>query len=319
MNSGRRRVASALDGPEVRLLPLDVVAVPRAGATPGFRNMPQRRAIAAIERQKLGGAGRAICRVLCLAASLWTSGCATAPISSPPASIPPPTSATAGTNTIVAIAPPATPQMTLLDFLGVNQVAAGLGRGVACIGGCVQQLFPFFGPSITEMANQPPLRAVNDPENLKSSNPAVKAAAAAAAEEDQAPQKIAALKYLARLGCAGCYPGVEEAILAGLEDCNEGVRFAAAMSVFDSTRRPCHSCRNGSCCTPKLRKKLMQMGYLPDDQTGCPREPSPRVRRAARQALLACGPDDCLEGESPPEPRTEESPEAETEGSAQPS
>ena len=247
--------------------------------------------------------------VLGLFSFILAGGCASVPISAPPA-VPPPSSATAGSTTIVAIAPPAAPQMTLLDFLGVNQVAAGLGRGAACVGGCVQTLFPFFGPSITEMANQPPLRAINDPENLKSSNPAVKAAAAAAAEEDQAPQKIAALKYLGRLGCAGCYPGIEEAVLAGLEDCTESVRFAAAMAVFDSTRRPCHSCRSGSCCTPKLRKKLMQMGCFPDDLTGCPKEPSPRVRRAARQALLACGPDDCLAAETPSEPRTEESPEA---------
>lgn len=281
--------------------------------------MPQHRKIAAIDHQPIGAASRWICRRFWLAVLLCVVGCASAPISSTPPVGPPPTSATAGTNTIVAIAPPAAPQMTLLDFLGVNQMAAGLGRGIACLGGCVQKLFPFFGPSITELANQPPLRAVNDPENLKSSNPAVKAAAAAAAEEDLAPQKIAALKYLARLGCAGCYPGVEEAILASLEDCNEGVRFAAAMAVFDSTRRPCHSCRSGSCCTPKLRKQLMQMGYHPDDRTGCPREPSPRVRRAARQALLACGPDDCLEGETTPPPQTEESPEAEAEGSANPS
>jgi len=249
---------------------------------------------------------------ICLVGFFCLAGCASAPITAPPAAVPPPTSATTGTNTIVAIAPPAHPPMTLLDFLGVNQIASGLGKGLACVGGCVQQLFPFFGPSITEMANQPPLRAVNDPENMKSSNPAVKAAAAAAAEEDQAPQKIAALKYLARLGCAGCYPGVEEAILSGLEDCNEGVRFAAAMAVYDSTRRPCHTCRNGSCCSGKLRKKLTQMGYFPDEKTGCPREPSPRVRRAARQALLACGPGDCLEGGEPtPDPKTEESPEPE--------
>jgi hypothetical protein len=208
--------------------------------------------------------------------------------------------------------------MTLLDFLGVSQIATGVGKGLACVGGCVQQLFPFFGPSLTEMANQPPLRAVNDPENLKSPNPAVKAAAAAAAEEDQAPQKIAALKYLSRLGCAGCYPGVEEAIQAGLEDCNEGVRFAAAMAVYDSTRRPCHSCQSGSCCTGKLKKTLTQMGYFPDDKTGCPREPSPRVRRAARQALLACGPEDPLDGEGLPEPKTEESPEPKEEAGPPP-
>ena len=60
----------------------------------------------------------------------------------------------------------------------------------------------------------PPLLSIADPKNLQSSNPAVAAAAGAKADEDQAAQKIKAIRYLATLGCAGCYPDVEDALLA---------------------------------------------------------------------------------------------------------
>jgi len=40
-----------------------------------------------------------------------------------------------------------------------------------------------------------------------------------------------------------------------------------------------------------MREKLWELGYKVDENTGCPVEPSPRVRREARLALRACGPD----------------------------
>ncbi|MCY2967911.1 MAG: hypothetical protein NT069_30500 [Planctomycetota bacterium] len=236
-----------------------------------------------------------------LVAATLASGCVTSPPLSAPPAAPPTSAAGGGSTTIVAIAPPAPPTTNLLDFLGVTAVCQGVCKGAMCVTGLIPRLFPGFGSGLTELANQPPVRAVNDPENLKSNNPAVKAAAAAAAEEDLAPQKIQALKYMAKLGCAGCYPGVEDALLNGLDDCTESVRFAAAMAVYEAAERPCRSCRSGNCCTPKLREKLTKMGYLPNEKTGCPWEPSPRVRRAARQALLACGPGDCEPYESPAE------------------
>ena len=45
-------------------------------------------------------------------------------------------------------------------------------------------------------------RRIADPANLQSDNPAIKAAAKAKAEQDLAPQKIKAIKYLATVGCA---------------------------------------------------------------------------------------------------------------------
>jgi hypothetical protein len=71
--------------------------------------------------------------------------------------------------------------------------------------------------------------ATDSPANLESQNPALKAAAKVKSEEDLAPQKIKAIKYLATIGC-GCYPGVREALLAALDDCTESVRYEAAIA-----------------------------------------------------------------------------------------
>ena len=226
-------------------------------------------------------------------------GCASIPPAPVPAA-PPPTSATAGTTTIVAIAPPAAPAgppCNLLDFLGITTICKGIGMEVTKIGGCLPNLIPGInGLGLGEFANLPPVLPINDPQNLKSSNPAVAAAAAAMRDEDAAPQKIAALNYLASRGCSSCVPGAEEALLSGLDDCTESVRFAAAAALYDAAGRPCRSCKAGNCCSPKIRLKLWELGYKHDEmRNNCPIEPSPRVRRQCRLALLACGCDcDCF-------------------------
>jgi hypothetical protein len=239
------------------------------------------------------------CLALGLIASL-TAGCASAPPSAS-AAAPPPTSAAGGANTtIVAIAPAAAPQQNLLDFLGITAVGKCIGQGLTWLGGMLPNIIPGFNTGLGELANTPPVLPINDPANLKSPNPAVAAAAAAKRDEDAAPQKIAALEYLATRGCSSCVVGAEEAMYSGLEDCTESVRFAAATAIFEAAGKPCRVCKGPTCCSARIRQKLWELGYkLKED--GCPDEPSSRVRRTARLALRACGPD-CNPQVPPPIP-----------------
>ncbi|HMC11603.1 MAG TPA: hypothetical protein VKH44_09945 [Pirellulaceae bacterium] len=229
-----------------------------------------------------------VCLVLGLIAPL-TVGCASAPPSASSAAAPP-TSATAGNQTIVAISPAAAPQQNLLDFLGITAIGKCLGQGVTCLAGMLPNIIPGFNSGLGELANMPPVLPINDPANLKSPNPAVAAAAAAKRDDDAAPQKIAALEYLATRGCSSCVPGAEEAMYSGLEDCTESVRFTAATAIYEAAGKPCRVCKAATCCSTKIRQKLWELGYKLND-AGCPVEPSPRVRRTARLALRACGPD----------------------------
>ncbi len=224
--------------------------------------------------------------------SVLTVGCASIPTAPSPLPPLPPTSATAGTTTIVAIAAPAAPagpQTNLLDCLGITAIGKCVRMELGRIAGILPVIIPGFNLPFGELANTPPVLPINDPQNLQSSNPAVAAAAAAKREEDAAPQKIAALKYLATRGCSSCNSGTEEALLSGLDDCTESVRFATATALYDAAGRPNRVCKSGNCCSPKIRQKLWEIGYKQDDAANCPIEPSPRVRRASRLALLACG------------------------------
>jgi hypothetical protein len=132
-------------------------------------------------------------------------------------------------------------------------------------------------------------------------SPAVETAAKIKAEEDQAQAKIAALRYLATIGCAGCYPGVEEAFIAALDDCTEVVRYEAVMALLKTKcmNGKCDFCDKKACCSAKIQKKLNEIAYETDDE-GCPKEPSERVRRKARLALRRCGP--AAAELAPPEP-----------------
>ncbi|MBA2116225.1 hypothetical protein [Bremerella alba] len=137
----------------------------------------------------------------------------------------------------------------------------------------------------------PPLKRIADPANMESPNPAIKAAAEIKAEEDLAPQKIKALKYLATIGC-GCYDKegkVEAALLAGLNDCTEEVRKTAAETVLALVGNcSCHDGCGNNCCTEKIQEKLQDMAYGETD--GCWHEPSAEIRAIAMQALSACPP-----------------------------
>lgn len=138
------------------------------------------------------------------------------------------------------------------------------------------------------LEKKPPLKALADPANIKSDVPAIKKAAEIKAQEDLAPQKIKALKYLAKIGC-GCHGGVAEALAAALEDCTEQVRYEAAVAIGETLSDYCDVCGK-TCCTPELAAKMYERAWEQDAQ-GCWIEPSERVREVLREALNICPPD----------------------------
>jgi hypothetical protein len=203
---------------------------------------------------------------------------------------------------------------------------------------------------------KPKLLRLADPQNLESKNPAIKKAAEIKAEEDLAAQKIKAIKYLGEIGCQDCYEGVDDALLAALDDCTEAVRYEAVKVILERALcgsnnaclekcmnktktckeycedvkvnfikglcgkmhllcgkpgpdgvtiksklpgfacgmvQPDNKCNNcgcrGNCCSDKMTKKLVDLAYDRDEH-GCYKEPSPRVRALALQAIKACNP-----------------------------
>ena len=182
--------------------------------------------------------------------------------------------------------------MTLPEFLGLCAVFDGIGKGIDCIRSKLGSVFPGLEP-------KPGLLPITDPANMDSPSPAVAAAADIKAQEDAAAQKIKALRYLATIGCGGCYPDVEAAFIESLNDCTEEVRYEAVKALRHAGGDPCQYCRHSSCCSPQVRKRLQEIGYGLDEPSECFLEPSPRVRRIARLALQNCG------GVSPPTPAEE--------------
>ena len=84
-----------------------------------------------------------------------------------------------------------------------------------------------------------PLTRIADPANLDPKMPkSIQTAAKIKQQEDLAPQKIKAIKYLATVGC-GCYQkmGVREALLESLDDCTEDVRYEAAKALGQGRRQ----------------------------------------------------------------------------------
>lgn len=221
--------------------------------------------------------------VLGLLLAVVAVGCRAAAVAPAPAAPALPTSASVGGTNIVAISPPAQqccPKQTLPQFLGIN----GLFKGV---GGLIDRLRNRLGSIWPGLEAKPEILSITDPANMESSNPAIAAAADAKAQEDEAAQKAKAIIYLGKLGCAGCYPGIEDAILAALDDCTEEVRFGAAKALRTSATMPCKNCCRSACCGPKVREKLTKIAYETDTQ-GCYFESSDRVRRMARLALAQC-------------------------------
>ncbi|MEX0820041.1 MAG: peptidylprolyl isomerase, partial [Pirellulaceae bacterium] len=185
-------------------------------------------------------------------------------------------------------AQPCCAKQTLPEFLGLDKLAGGVFRGIRGLGARLSARLDLAGRFPAIQDPPPPVLAITDPANLgPDAPPAVQAAAEVKAEEDAAAQKVQALKYLAKIGCGGCYPSVEGALLAALDDCTEIVRYEAAVALRGSDTA-CRYCSSDACCSIAVQKKLQKIAYETDD-TGCPLEPSDRVRREARLALAACG------------------------------
>jgi hypothetical protein len=207
------------------------------------------------------------------------SGCATPPAAAPPSSAAAPTSVQAGDTTVVAVASPKKDCCTLPQFLGLTM----LGKGIISLDTLLKSYLGMFYPGLEPGTAMTPITAQGD-----SSNPANSTAAQIKKEQDGAAQKIKSLRYLATIGCGGCYLGVEKAFLSALDDCTESVRFEAVKAIRQTAGNPCQFCRNGKCCSPKIIEKLHQIAYDKNDN-GCFKEPSERVRRMARIVMDACG------------------------------
>jgi hypothetical protein len=140
------------------------------------------------------------------------------------------------------------------------------------------------------MERKPPLKAIADPKNLESSDPAIKKAAEVKQAEDLKKQKIKAVKYLASIGC-GCYNrdgSITDAMIKSLDDCTEDVRFATAQAIAEAAAgEQCKNCKMKSCCSEEISNKLYEIAYE-RDENGCFLEPSERVRMAAAEALRTC-------------------------------
>ena len=182
-----------------------------------------------------------------------------------------------------AAAPAAKASCTLPQFLGLcdlNQCATAHIQGLR---NCLGMQFP-------GLEAKPPLRSIADPANAAATSPEVSSAAKIKQDEDMADQKIKALRDLAGVGCANCYPDVEKSFLDALSDCTEVVRFEAIQALRKEAGCPCQNCRQDCCCTPAIQKRLEEIGCGIDDKTGCYKERSARVRRVARLALQHCPP-----------------------------
>jgi hypothetical protein len=192
-------------------------------------------------------------------------------------------------STAVALPPPPTAPFTLWNFLGIPQ---GFNK--------IRDATSNKRGNFPGMERKPPLMALADPKNLNSPVSAIKKAAEIKTEEDMAPQKIKAVKYLATVGC-GCYGGVKEALLESLDDCTEEVRYQTVLAIQDAASLHCETCNRDCCCDEELSKKLAELAYEKNDK-GCWLEPSERVREAAKQAMRACCPGQGPIGETEPGP-----------------
>jgi hypothetical protein len=193
----------------------------------------------------------------------------------------------------VALPPPAAP-FTLWNFLGIPQ---GFNK--------VRDATSNRRGNFPGMERKPAMKALADPKNLESPVSAIKKAAEIKTEEDLAPQKIKAIKYLATVGC-GCYGGVKEALIEALEDCTEEVRYQTVLAIEDAATMHCETCNRDCCCDEEMSKKLAELAYERNDK-GCFIEPSERVREAAKRAMCACCPGQGPIGEETPvQPPVEE-------------
>ncbi|QGJ71672.1 Hypothetical protein PBC10988_33790 [Planctomycetales bacterium 10988] len=256
------------------------------------------------------GSKRAKMIAVLLAVMMTLPGCRTLPSAAPnaPATPAAPQQVGEGGQSVTVNIPPeeCCPPPSIWDFLGIPQLVGGIQGLFGALGRFINRNGNFPGAEAT-----PPVLALADPANLESSNPAVKTAAKTKAAQDAAPQKAKAIAYLATVGC-GCYPDIQEALLAGLDDCEPEIRYASAAAFYTTARINCAYCNDKNCCGENVVKKLWEVAYERDDQ-GCYAEPSPLVRSAARRSLKACLAKCCC-APGAYDPPADEEPEGPTEG-----
>jgi hypothetical protein len=145
----------------------------------------------------------------------------------------------------------------------------------------------------------PPLKKIADPAFLKPEiaegipmPKALKEAAKVKIQEDLAPQKIKAVKFLAEMGC-GCYNddgAITDALVEALEDCTPDVREATIVAISEvAADETCTKCGTKNCCEEPILMKLAEIAYE-RDETGCYKELNEDIRNAAIEALEACCP-----------------------------
>jgi hypothetical protein len=182
---------------------------------------------------------------------------------------------------LAQLPPPPPPPATLWSFLGIPQAYRSIRDNRSNRSG-----------NRPQAERKPPLKAIADPKNLESPDPAIKKAAEVKQAEDLKEQKIKAVKYLASIGC-GCYNrdgSITDALLKSMDDCTEDVRLATVRAIaVAAAGEQCANCKQRSCCSEEISNKLYEIAYEKDD-TGCFLEPSERVRLSAAEALRTCCP-----------------------------
>jgi hypothetical protein len=160
-----------------------------------------------------------------------------------------------------AAAPAVAPQRTIWGFLGIPSCDK---IHEACA-------------KLKLLLGVPPApAALGSAEALNSPNAAVAAAAGAKAEQDAKPAKIKAIRYLAKLDNACCYPGTKDALLKALDDCDWEVRREAALAFGKAC-----------CCDEKVIERLKDIVNT-TDKFGNYKEPIDDVRCAAEKSLNLC-------------------------------
>lgn len=173
-------------------------------------------------------------------------------------------------------------QTTIWSFLGIPQ-------GIRTVRGALTNR----RGNHPRMEPHPARKALNDPANLaEGMPPVIQEAAKVKMAEDLKPQKIKAIKYLARIGC-GCYDldgNITKALVEAASDCTEEVRLATVEAIAEAAAAQCCAqCGQTCCCKQPILEQLAKMAYQRDDH-GCYVEPSQRVRQAAARALMICCP-----------------------------
>jgi hypothetical protein len=133
------------------------------------------------------------------------------------------------------------------------------------------------GGNFPGLERKPRLKGIADPANLASDNAAIKKAAEIKAQEDMAQQKIKAIKYLAEIGCGGCYKGVDKALAEALGDCTEAVRYEAVKAIIAAS-----DCGANECVRKCVKETKTCKENMCDCWVGC-------MKRTCQTMHLLCG------------------------------